>query len=56
MHEIFQHIDRTLERWARRKYKALSGRMRRSVQWLRTMKNADPQLFLHWRVIGDMVG
>jgi len=43
MHEIFQHIDRTLERWARRKYKALSGRKLGSVQWLRKMKDADPQ-------------
>ena len=56
MHEIFRHIDRTLERWARRKYKALSGRKRRSVQWLRKMKDVEPQLFLHWRVIGTTVG
>src|SRR6266540_1142160 len=56
MHGIFQHIDRTLERWARRKYKALSGRKRGSVQWLRKMKDVDPQLFLHWRVIRDTVG
>jgi hypothetical protein len=32
MHKTFQHIDRTLERWARRKYKALSGRRRGRVQ------------------------
>ena len=56
MYEISRHIDRTLERWARRKYKALAGRKRRSVQWLCKMKNVDPQLFLHWRVIGTTVG
>lgn len=56
MHGIFQHIDRTLERWARRKYKALSGRKRRSVEWLRKMRDVYPRLFLHWHVIGDQVG
>ena len=56
MLHIYQHIDRALERWARRKYKALSGRKRGSVQWLRKMKDAEPQLFHHWRVVGNMVG
>jgi len=56
MLNIYQHIDRALERWARRKYKALSGRKRGSVQWLRKMKDAEPKLFHHWRVTGDMVG
>src|SRR6266542_5700184 len=31
-------FDRALERWAKRKYKALSGRKRSSGQWLRKMK------------------
>ena len=35
-------IDRTLERWARRKYKALHGRRRRSAEWLRKM-NVPPR-------------
>jgi group II intron reverse transcriptase/maturase len=56
MLHLYQHIDRALERWARRKYKALSGRKRGSVQWLRKMKEAEPQLFHHWRAIGDTVG
>jgi group II intron reverse transcriptase/maturase len=56
MRGIFQHIDRALERWARRKYKALSGRKTRSVEWLRKMRAVYPRLFLHWYVIGDQVG
>jgi group II intron reverse transcriptase/maturase len=56
MLHLYQHIDRALERWARRKYKALSGRKQGSGQWLRKMKNAEPQLFHHWRVVGDVVG
>lgn len=57
MLQIYQHIDRALERWARRKYKALSGRQRASVQWLlQKMRNAEPQLFYHWGVVGSEVG
>jgi RNA-directed DNA polymerase len=56
MLHVYQHIDRALERWARRKYKALSGRKRGGVQWLRKMKDAEPQLFHHWREVGNMVG
>jgi RNA-directed DNA polymerase len=56
MLHVYQHIDRALERWARRKYKALSGRKRGGVQWLRKMKDAEPQLFHHWRAVGNMVG
>ena len=56
MFHVYQHIDRALERWARRKYKALSGRKQGSGQWLRKMKAAEPQLFHHWRVVGDIGG
>jgi RNA-directed DNA polymerase len=56
MLHIYQHIDRALARWARRKYRALSGRQHASVQWLRKMKNAEPQLFHHWWVVGSEVG
>jgi group II intron reverse transcriptase/maturase len=56
MLHVYQHIDRALERWARRKYKALSGRQRGGVQWLRKMMDAEPQLFHHWCEVGNMVG
>ena len=53
---IFQHIDRALERWARRKYKALQRRKRASARWLDKMRAALPSLFHHWRVAGPQVG
>jgi group II intron reverse transcriptase/maturase len=56
MLDLYMHIDRALERWARRKYKTLSGRLRAGVQWLRKMKDAEPRLFHHWRLIGSKVG
>ena len=48
--EIFQHIDRALGRWVRRKFKTFSGRSRRSAAWLGTMRDAYPRLFCHWNV------
>ena len=56
MLRLFQHIDRALERWARRKFKALHGRNRRSAEWLDKMRAATPLLFHHWRVAGRQVG
>jgi hypothetical protein len=56
IHDLYMHIDRALERWGRRKYKTLSGRLRAGVQWLRKMKDAEPQLFHHWRLVGNKVG
>ncbi|MGB9079430.1 MAG: group II intron maturase-specific domain-containing protein [Terracidiphilus sp.] len=56
MFRLHEHIERALARWASRKYKALSRRRRASMQWLRKMKDADPQLFHHWRVVGNKVG
>lgn len=50
---IFQHIDRALERWARRKYKALHRHKRRISQWLDKMRTVAPRLFHHWRVVGQ---
>jgi hypothetical protein len=56
MHELFRCIDRKLEQWARRKYKTLSRHKRRSVEWLGRMRNGSPEVFFHWRVVGDKVG
>ena len=56
MQAIFQHIDRALGRWVRRKFKTLSGRKRRSAAWLGKMREAYPRLFCHWNVNGIRVG
>lgn len=53
---IFQHIDRALERWARRKYKALHRRKVASAGWLDKMRASAPLLFRHWRVAELPVG
>jgi hypothetical protein len=53
MQKLHRSIDRRLEQWARRKYKTLLRRKRRSVDWLRRMKNESPRLFYHWSVVGE---
>jgi len=52
MLELARYIDRKLERWASRKFKRLSRRQRRSLHWLRRIKQASPDLFYHWRMVG----
>jgi hypothetical protein len=56
MHKLSRYIDQRLEQWARRKYKTLLRRERRSVDWLRRMKSESPQMFFHWSVAGNKVG
>ncbi|WP_376991218.1 reverse transcriptase domain-containing protein [Cupriavidus pinatubonensis] len=53
---VFQHIDSALERWARRKYKGLHRRKRRSAEWLDRMRRTNPTLFAHWRVVTQPAG
>ena len=56
MQQLFRYIDRKLEQWARRKYKTLARRKRRSADWLGKMKDVFPQLFFHWRLRGGLGG
>ena len=56
MAKLYRYIDQRLEQWARRKYKTLLRRKRRSVDWLRRMKSETPGLFHHWSVVGNKVG
>lgn len=46
-----RYMDQKLERWARRKYKTLSGSIQRSAEWLTKMKEVFPTMFSHWRYV-----
>ncbi len=50
MRKVFQHFNRMLTWWARRKYKSLRGHKRRSRHWLATVSGRERQLFVHWRL------
>jgi hypothetical protein len=50
MSVIYDFINEKLMKWARRKYKQLLRRKKRSGQWLRKLYLQHPRLFSHWRV------
>jgi len=46
----FRVLDRTLVRWATRKYKRLRGHPRRATHWLGRIARREPFLFAHWEI------
>ncbi len=51
-----QHFDRTLARWATRKYTRLRRHKRRARHWLRRIARQQPELFAHWRLLKSAAG
>ena len=54
-----RQLDRSLARWAYRKYKKLRGHLRRATHWIARISRRDPQLFAHWQMgerRGSMAG
>ena len=49
LYRTLWHLDRVLSRWARRKYKRLSGGQRRAQHWLKRIIRREPRLFVHWQ-------
>jgi RNA-directed DNA polymerase len=50
LYPLWDHLNRTLKRWAMRKFKRLRGRQRRAAYWLRRIKRQQPGLFAHWQL------
>lgn len=50
LYTTFQCINRTLSRWAGRKYKKLRRHARRSMHWLGKIAKKEPNLFAHWNL------
>lgn len=46
---VFRHFNRTLTRWAMRKYKRLRGHERRAEYRLGRIAKGQPSLFYHWQ-------
>jgi group II intron reverse transcriptase/maturase len=51
MQRVFDHFDRRLQCWARRKYRKLAG-LRRPQYWLQRIVQRHPRLFIHWLAFG----
>ena len=54
LYAVFRHINRTLVRWVRRKYKSLRRHKIRASKFLEGILRRSPRLFAHWRA--GMVG
>jgi RNA-directed DNA polymerase len=52
LYPVFQHLNRTLVRWAMRKYKKLKRHQRRATYWLGRVACREPKLFAHWHLLG----
>lgn len=50
LHPTLRHLNRTLVRWAMRKYKRLRRHKRRAEYWLGRIAKRQPQLFPHWKI------
>jgi RNA-directed DNA polymerase len=47
---VFKTLNRTLARWATRKYKKLRRHRRRATHWLGRIASRQPSLFAHWKL------
>jgi RNA-directed DNA polymerase len=52
LYPVFKHLNRTLARWASRKFKRLRRHRRRAEHWLGAVARREPQLFAHWQLLG----
>ena len=50
LHPTFQHLNQTLVRWARKKYKKMRYAPERARRWIQKSKRRNPALFAHWEV------
>jgi len=55
LYPLFDQLNRSLKRWAMRKYKRLRGRQRQAAYWLRRIRSQQPSLFSHWQLVSHLV-
>jgi RNA-directed DNA polymerase len=49
LYPIWDQLNRSLKRWAMRKFKSLRGRPRVAAHWLQRIARREPHLFAHWQ-------
>jgi len=52
LYPTFRMLNRTLEKWAMRKYKKIRGHRRRARHWLGRIAYQKPELFAQWQILG----
>jgi RNA-directed DNA polymerase len=48
LHQLYDHIDQKLVRWAQCKYRKFEGKQTRAREWLKKVVSRQPRLFVHW--------
>ncbi|MEK7295317.1 MAG: group II intron reverse transcriptase/maturase [Actinomycetota bacterium] len=52
LNPVFKQLNRTLVKWAMRKYKRHRDHQRRATHWLGQVAQREPRLFAHWQMLG----
>jgi RNA-directed DNA polymerase len=50
LYSVAKIANRTLSRWAMRKYKKLKRHKRRAQQWIAKIAKREPAMFAHWQI------
>lgn len=50
LYPVYLHFNRTLVKWAMRKYKKLKGHKTRACQFIEKVAKQTPHLFVHWKI------
>ena len=50
LYGVLRHLDQSLIRWVRRKYKKLTHHKQRASSWLGRLARKRPELFVHWQM------
>jgi RNA-directed DNA polymerase len=50
LYSVMKQLDRTLARWAMKKYKKLRRHRRRAGQWVARISRNNPSLWAHWQM------
>lgn len=50
LYPVFRQLDRSLSKWACRKYRKLTRHRRRATHWINRVSRREPGLFAHWQI------
>ena len=48
---LVHHLDKLIYRWVSRKYKKQGGNFKKANIWVKRIKSAKPNYFIHWRLL-----
>ena len=50
LYPVFRQLDRSLAKWADRKYRKLTRHRRRATHWITRISRRESRLFAHWQI------